>query len=83
MAKTALMSAYVEPNIKAALSTIASFSPDDNLSDHLREAARRYIESVIDTLEWRATAAQQDHRADSETLRRLAELRAAYTSDAM
>ena len=74
MAKTALMSAYVEPHIKAALATIASFSPDDNLSDHLREASRRYIESEITALELRIRANQ----ADAEAQRRLAELRAAY-----
>ena len=72
MAKTTLMSAYVEPNIKAALVTIASFSPDDNLSDHLREASRRYIESQIDAL---ASAAQ---KGDANAFRRLTELRAAY-----
>lgn len=72
MAKTALMSAYVEPNIKAALATIASFSPDDNFSDHLREASRRYIESQIDAL----TSAAQ--KGDMGAFRRLAELRAAY-----
>lgn len=74
MAKTALMSAYVEPHIKAALATIASFSPDDNLSDHLREASRRYIESEIAALELRIRANQ----SDAEAQRRLAELRAAY-----
>lgn len=74
MAKTALMSAYVEPHIKAALATIASFSPDDNLSDHLREASRRYIESEITALELRIRANQ----SDVEAQRRLAELRAAY-----
>lgn len=72
MAKTALMSAYVEPNIKAALATIASFSPDDNLSDQLREASRRYIESHIETL----TSAAQ--KGDVVAFRRLSDLRAAY-----
>lgn len=78
MAKTALMSAYVEPHIKAALATIASFSPDDNLSDHLREASRRYIESEIAALELRISAAQAAGQADHTAARRLAELRAAY-----
>lgn len=81
MAKTALMSAYVEPNIKAALATIASFSPDDNLSDHLREASRRYIESEIGALELRISAAKAAGNSDSDAARRLAELRAAYTSE--
>ena len=72
MAKTALMSAYVEPRIKAALVTIASFSPDDNLSDHLREASRRYIETEI------ATLTSAAHKGDMDAFRRLAELRAAY-----
>lgn len=72
MAKTALMSAYVEPNIKAALTTIASFSPDDNLSDHLREASRRYIESEI------AALTKAAGKSDPDAARRLAELRAAY-----
>jgi hypothetical protein len=78
MAKTALMAAYVEPNIKAALVTIASFFPDDNLSDHLREASRRYIESELASLELRIYAAQAVGQTDSEAQRRLAELRAAY-----
>ena len=66
------MSAYVEPNIKAALSTMASFYPDDNVSDHLREAVRRYIEAEEAALSARAL------QGDVVAQRRLDELRAAY-----
>ena len=70
-----------QPQAVAAMATIASYSPG-SLSDHIRFATKKYIESEIAALELRVSVAQAAGQADSEAQRRLAELRAAYTSNA-
>lgn len=70
-----------QPQAVAAMTAIASYSPG-SLSDHIRYAAKKYIESEIAALELRVSAALQAGQADSEAQRQLAELRAAYTGRA-
>lgn len=80
MAKNAMLAAYVEENIKAALLTIASFNPDNNLSDQIRTASRKHIENEIAGLERRVVAARQHGGDDVEAHQHLLALRAAYYS---
>lgn len=81
MAKDDRINLRVEHGVRNAISVIASYSPGD-LSDHIRFATKKYIESEIATLELRVSVAQEAGQADSEAQRRLAELRAAYTGNA-
>lgn len=82
MPKTEVVRAMVEPNIKAAVLALADIG-ETNESAILRQAARRYIESEIAALELRVSAALTAGHADPDAQRRLAELRAAYTSRAI
>lgn len=66
----------VEPQTKAALSVIARQSVGE-MSDHARVAIERYIESEL------AALTNAVGQGDTVASRRLAELRAAYTSDAI
>ena len=79
--KSKLMEAYVEPHIKDAMLTMVSFTVDDNLSDHVRAASRRYIEDTIAELELRVASAAQLGEHDAEAERQLMKLRAAYQLD--
>lgn len=80
MAKSEMIAAFVEPNIKAGLKTIASFSPDTNLSDEIRTASRDRIETIIQDLERRIVAAEQLGLTDVQAHERLQAVRAAYAS---
>lgn len=65
----------MDPPMIAALHVIVSYMPGDR-SDHIRTATGRYIESELAAL---TSAVGQ---GDTMASRRLAELRAAYTSHA-
>lgn len=78
MAKNAMLAAYVEENIKAAVMTIASFNPDNNLSDEIRAALRKHVQDEIAGLERRIAAAEQIGTTDTVAHQHLLALRAAY-----
>lgn len=71
MAKDLRINLRVDHHMKDAMRVIASYTPGD-LSDHIRFATKKYIETEIATL----TSAAQ--KGDMDAFRRLAELRAAY-----
>lgn len=77
MAKDLRINLRVNHHVKDAMQVIASYTPGD-LSDHIRFATKKYIESEIAALELRISAAQVAGLGDVEAQRRLAELRAAY-----
>lgn len=79
MAKSEMIAAFVEPNIKAGLKTIASFTPDTNLSDQIRTASRDRIETIIQDLERRIAAAEKLGVTDVKAYEQLQAVRAAYT----